>query len=257
MVQQYSFDALSRFVVAAVVAGLPLLASSVACQSGSGDDESTGEADPNEGAAGARAASPSPTPTNDPSPDDRSSPTVRGGGASDGDAPAAAGAAGSPAGASDPASAGASAGATGVASSATAAAAQAFEACATSEGAYGGNCDIIYVTVKQASPTRCVQLTIDNCGGYNNQGLPIDAPTSWRLASGSIGSSLDDCDLGVFDPEKTGVADAEGTITWNELTPVPTELILDLTLSPSSSARDTTSVRVATSEPLNPIACEP
>jgi hypothetical protein len=102
-----------------------------------------------------------------------------------------------------------------------------------------------------------VQLTIDNCGGYNSQGLPVDAPTSWRLASGSIGSNSNDCDLGVFDPEKTGVADAEGTITWNELTSRPTELVLDLTLSPSRSARDSTSVRVATSEPLNPSACEP
>jgi hypothetical protein len=254
MAQQYSFDALSRFVVTAVVACLPLLAASVACQSGSDDDEGTGEADPIEGVAGAGVASP--PVTNVPPRGDNPSPTASGGAAGGGVTPAAA-AAGSPAAPSDPAPAGASAGAPGASSNGAEAATQAFEACTTTEGAYGGDCDIIYVTVKQASPSRCVQLTIDNCGGYNSQGLPVDAPTSWRLASGSIGSSSDDCDLGVFDPEKTGVADAEGTITWNELASGPTELVIDLTLSPSSTARDTTSVRVATSEPLNPSACEP
>jgi hypothetical protein len=252
MAQQYSFDALSRWVVAAVVACVPLLASSVACQSGSDEDKGTGESEPSEGAAGSASPVTIDVP---PRVDSRPSPIGSGGAVGDGVRPAAA-AAGSPAGPPDPVPAGASAGAAGASGSGVEVT-QAFEACTTTEGSYGANCDIIYVTARQASPSRCVQLTIDNCGGYNSQGLPVDAPTSWRLASGSIGSNSNDCDLGVFDPEKTGVADAEGTITWNELTSRPTELVLDLTLSPSSSARDTTSVRVATSEPLNPGDCEP
>jgi hypothetical protein len=132
-----------------------------------------------------------------------------------------------------------------------------FEACTTTEGSYGGNCDIIYVAVQQASPSRCVQLTIDNCGSYDSRGLPVDVPTSWRLASGSIGSNADECDLGVFDPEKAAVVGASGTISWNELTLDPTELAIELTLEPSSSARDTTSVRIATPEPFDPVGCEP
>lgn len=253
MAQQFFLGALSRFVVSAVVAGLAVLASSVACQSGSDDGDGTRDGDPIDGAVAASAA-----PTSVPPRDDRPSPTANDGAPSGGAAAAPAGA-GSPADAADPSSQGPSAAGSAADASGSEAmgAGQAFQACATTEGSYGGNCDIIYVTVKQTAPSRCVQLTIDNCGGYNSQGLPVDAPTSWRLASGSIGSDPSDCDLGVFDPEKAGVIDASGTITWNELTPAPSELALDLTLEPSSSARDSASVRVTTSEPLDPIDCEP
>jgi hypothetical protein len=132
--------------------------------------------------------------------------------------------------------------------------AQTFAAC-TNEGSYGSDCDIIYVTMKQTSPSRCIQLNIDNCGGYNQQGLPVDVPVSWRLASGSIGLNFGECELGVFYSDSDVVVDASGSISWNEATRLPSELVLELTLEPSSSAADTTSVEVVTSEPLNPSPC--
>jgi hypothetical protein len=134
-------------------------------------------------------------------------------------------------------------------------AAQAFEACTTNGGSYGDNCDTIYVAMTQASPARCVQLTIDNCGGYSRQGIGAHVPLSWRLSSGSIGSTVSPCELGVFYTDRTGVSDAEGTISWNESTRLPTEIVLELTLQPTSSAVDTTSLDIATPVPLNPVAC--
>jgi hypothetical protein len=109
--------------------------------------------------------------------------------------------------------------------------------------------------MKQASPPRCVQLTIDNCGSYSRQGLSVDVPLSWRLASGAVSSNLDECDLGVFYPSSSVAADASGSISWNEATRLPTELVLDVTLEPASSAPDQTSVDIATPEPLNLPTC--
>jgi hypothetical protein len=133
--------------------------------------------------------------------------------------------------------------------------AQTFAACAISERTYGTRCDTVYVTMQQASPARCVQLSIDNCGTYDRQGLRVDAPLGWRLASGAIGLNFDECELGVFYPDSDVVVDASGTISWNEATPLPSELVLELTLEPTSLASDTASVDVVTSEPLEPSPC--
>jgi hypothetical protein len=136
--------------------------------------------------------------------------------------------------------------------------ATAFAAC-TRRGGYGTNCDSVYVTMTQASPERCVQLVIDNCGdGYTSQGLPVDTPVSWKLSSASIGASPDECELGVFNPESTVVVDASGSIDWDAALPtaLPTGIVLDVTLQPSSSADDTSSIDVSTIEPLSPASCE-
>jgi hypothetical protein len=139
-----------------------------------------------------------------------------------------------------------------------AAAAAAFASCTRSEGSYGTNCDYIFVTMTQASPERCVQLTIDNCGdGYTTGGLPVDVPLSWKLSSATIGSSRSDCELGGFDPESTIVVDASGSISWGAVvgSALPSGIALDVTLVPSRSADDQTSVDVVTAEPLTPVRC--
>jgi hypothetical protein len=137
--------------------------------------------------------------------------------------------------------------------------AAAFASCTRREGSYGTNCDYLYVTMTQASPGRCVQLTIDNCGdGYTSPGLPVETPLSWKLSSAAIGSSPDECELGVFNPDGTIVVDASGSIEWDAVQPtaLPTGVVLDLTLQPSSSADDTASIDVVTTEPLSPARCE-
>jgi hypothetical protein len=124
--------------------------------------------------------------------------------------------------------------------------AAAFASCTRRDGSYGTNCDYLYVTMTQAPPGRCVQLSIDNCGdGYGSPGLPVDTPLSWKLSSAAIGSSPEECELGVFNPEGTIVVDASGSIDWEAVlsTALPTGIVLDLTLEPSSSADDTANQR--------------
>jgi hypothetical protein len=134
-------------------------------------------------------------------------------------------------------------------------AAPAFASCITGGGAYS-DCETIYVTVTQASPARCVQLSIDNCGSYSRQGLSADAPPSWRLASGSVASSASPCELGVFYPGSTSIEDATGSIHWNEETSRPTAIELALTLQPAGAVGETASIAVATVDPLDPVACD-
>jgi hypothetical protein len=245
MAQKYPWNSSSPAAFAASVAFLALLG----CQSGSNDD------DPVDDAAGAGADLPSAIEVR-PRSDDASPASASTGApsATANTAEASADGLNGAAAASTPdesaaASAGAADGSEGQA------AAQVFEACTSNGGSYGDNCDSIYVTVKQTSPARCIQLTIDNCGGYNRQGFAVDVPVSWRLASGSIGLDVDECELGVFYPERTGVADASGTISWNGSTRLPSEIVFELTLEPSSSAADTASIDVATSAPFTPVAC--
>ena len=128
-----------------------------------------------------------------------------------------------------------------------------FAACSSAGGPYA-ECESIYVTAVQASPARCIQLTIDNCGTYGRQGLSADAPTSWRLASGSVGEAAAPCELGAFYAGNASIADATGSISWNEDTPRPTELVFDLRLELLGAEGD--SIDLATSEPLQPTECE-
>jgi hypothetical protein len=130
-----------------------------------------------------------------------------------------------------------------------------FAACIDSGGAYS-DCDTLYVTMTQASPARCVQLTIDDCGGYGaRRGLSADLPNSWRLASASVGSSSAPCELGVFYPASDSIGDASGSISWDQSASQPTKIELKLTLEPASSTGGAAALEIATSEPLNPSRC--
>jgi hypothetical protein len=136
------------------------------------------------------------------------------------------------------------------------AAAQTFSACYSNGGAYS-ECELIYVTVTQAEPARCIQLTIDSCGTYGRQGLSADAPVSWRLAGGSISGDSDPCEFGVFYSTSTSVADATGSVSWDETTPRPSELVFDLTLEPSGGVSgDAEPILLATPEALDVAECE-
>jgi hypothetical protein len=129
-----------------------------------------------------------------------------------------------------------------------------FEACTYSEGTYGRNCDSLYVSMKQVSPALCVQLTFDNCGEYGRDGLPVDVPMPWRMDSGTVGTNLDECELGVYYPSSSVALRASGSVTWNETTRLPSELVLDVTLATSTSATDA-SVDLTTTTPITPSVC--
>jgi len=132
--------------------------------------------------------------------------------------------------------------------------APALAACTYSEGTYGRNCDSLYVTMKQVSPPRCVQLTFDNCGEYGRRGLAVDVPMPWRLDSGTVSSDPDECELGVFYPTSSVALSASGSVTWNQTTRLPSELALDVTLETSTPAGNA-SIDVTTTTPLTPVVC--
>jgi hypothetical protein len=245
MVRRYRFDVVSSAQRAASVACVALLSLACSSDAGDADDESsTQQAQP------AMANTPAPTTASTP-------------GAPAASTPAASEAARPSTQSSPPAPAPSMSGAMEMSSSASspstgspAAVAPAFAACIHSEGSYGRNCDSIYVTMKQMSPARCVQLTIDNCGEYGREGLPVSIPMPWRLDSGTVGSSLSQCELGVFYPSSTVAQRASGEITWNDAERLPTEIELDVTLVTTSSATEATNIEVTTAQPIIPVDCD-
>jgi hypothetical protein len=245
MARPHAF-ASSRATITAAFFGIALLAVPLGCGSSSEDDTDDTASEPDD--------SPSQVPPRDQRPAANETPASN---AADDDEPPANPAPMDPPNVPDEAPAAPGAGADG-SNVVPAAAAAAFASCTRSEGSYGTNCDYVFVTMTQASPERCVQLTIDNCGdGYTNGGLPVDVPLTWQLSSATIGSSPSDCELGAFDPESTIVIDASGSISWGAVvgTALPSGIVLDVTLEPSRTAEDQTSIDVVTTEPLNPVRC--
>ena len=126
-----------------------------------------------------------------------------------------------------------------------------FDACFTSGGPYS-DCETLYVTMTQSTPARCVQLTFDRCQNPGRRGLGATVPSTWRLASGSVGTSSSPCELGVFYPSNALVDDASGSARWDGTARQPSAIELALTLE----LPDATSVAVTTAAPLEPSSCE-
>jgi len=89
--------------------------------------------------------------------------------------------------------------------------------------------------MQEAGSNLCVQLALDNCAAYGQPGLPVEVPLSWRLASGSAGTSRAGCLPGVFDVMSVPLVNAEGTITWDDTGRRPSGLAIDVTVEPSRS----------------------
>jgi len=121
----------------------------------------------------------------------------------------------------------------------------------------GGGCTVIDVAVADADDESCVQLVLDDCRADDPQGLPVQGlPLGWRLASATVGNLDDDCTPATFDPNSVVIVDAEGSIGWDEEAPRPAELVLEVTLQPSSSALDPSPVSVAGTVPGRLPECE-
>lgn len=116
------------------------------------------------------------------------------------------------------------------------------------------DCEVIHVTVTEAA--RCIQLSIDNCSEYGRMPLAADLPPRWRLTSASVSGRAEPCELGEYYPESAVINAASGEITWDQSTPRPTVLELDVTLETRSVSGTEASYDVITSEPLNPERCE-
>lgn len=119
----------------------------------------------------------------------------------------------------------------------------------------GGSCLIVNIALVDVDEDSCIQLTLDDCESSSQPGLPIDLPVSWRLGSAAILRSSDDCVPGAqFDPASgSTIIDASGSISWNLMTRVPSELVLDVTLQPSVSAINSAPIRVTNSDLVDPL----
>jgi hypothetical protein len=109
----------------------------------------------------------------------------------------------------------------------------------------GVDCNNINVAVSDRERDVCIQLTIDNCGGFSRAGLPVDLPVSWRLGSASLDELADGCAPGGYDPDNVIIVDASGSISWNEETPQPTEVVIDVTLVPSRTSLNSEPIDIA------------
>ncbi len=109
----------------------------------------------------------------------------------------------------------------------------------------GVDCDSINVAVSDVDADVCIQLTLDNCGGYSRPGLPIDLPVSWRLGSASLDDLGDGCVPDAYDPNNIVIIDASGSISWNEDGVQPSELVIEVTLTPSRSAPDPAPITIS------------
>lgn len=117
----------------------------------------------------------------------------------------------------------------------------------------GGGCLIMNIALSDVGDDSCTQLILDNCESSAQAGLRVDLPVSWRLGSASVSSSSDDCLPGTqFNPQ-TGstIITASGSIDWDVSTRVPSQIVLDLTLQPASSARGP--VRITNSDLVDPL----
>jgi hypothetical protein len=110
----------------------------------------------------------------------------------------------------------------------------------------GGNCLVINVAVSDRTNQSCIQLAIDDCGIYGRGQLRVDLPVAWRMSSASVGKLNGDCTPAAeFDPDSAIILKANGAISWNQETPQPSDLVLDVTLEPPAEALDPAPTNVA------------
>jgi hypothetical protein len=101
----------------------------------------------------------------------------------------------------------------------------------------GGDCLVINVAVSDLTNQSCIQLALDDCGIYTRGGLRVDVPLSWRVASATVAKLDGDCSpTADFDPNSASIVRAQGEITWNQDTAVPSDLAIDLTLEIPAAA---------------------
>lgn len=148
----------------------------------------------------------------------------------------------------EPASAPPSAAPSADAGSAVAAPTQSFQACTED----GGGCTILNIGMAQRDPPLCVTLTLDDCAGEVQEGLPVATPISWRLGSASYrAGDIENCDGTLFDPRlDRAIVDASGTIVFFESEGRLSDLDVQVTLQPSSVDPGPESIGVTTAQPV-------
>jgi hypothetical protein len=119
-------------------------------------------------------------------------------------------------------------------------------------------CVRLFIAVADSSAETCLQLSIDDCNDTTRPGLAVDVPLSWRFASGFVGKLGDECTPKTrFVANDTTIVSGTGSISWNEDTRQPSEIVIDVTLQPAASAGDRTPIDVSSSDLVDPVTeCE-
>jgi hypothetical protein len=119
-------------------------------------------------------------------------------------------------------------------------------------------CVRLYIAVADRGAETCLQLSIDDCNDTTRPGLAVDVPLSWRFASGFVGKLDDECAPNArFVASDTTIVAGTGSVSWNEDTRQPSEIVIDMTLQPSNSAVDRTPITVSNSDLVDPLVeCE-
>ena len=114
----------------------------------------------------------------------------------------------------------------------------------------GGGCLIFNIAVADSVGDSCIQLVLDNCESSQEAGLRVGLSVSWRLGAASVSQTSENCVPGApYDPRTTStVVSASGSIDWNEDTRLPSEVVVDVTLRPASSAVDAAPIRLTNSD---------
>jgi hypothetical protein len=116
-------------------------------------------------------------------------------------------------------------------------------------------CVTLFIAAADVEADSCIQLTLDDCGDTTRPGLAVDVPLAWRFGSGFVAKLGNTCEPQTpFVANNATIVRASGSIRWNEDTRQPSELVIDVTLQPSSSEAGTPDpVRINSSDLVEPL----
>jgi hypothetical protein len=115
-------------------------------------------------------------------------------------------------------------------------------------------CVRFYIAVADSDAETCLQLVLDDCNETTRRGLAVDLPLSWRFGTGFVGDLTDECAPNTaFVAADASIVSGSGSISWNEDTRQPSEVVIDVTLVPSSSAADVGPISISNSDLVDPV----
>jgi hypothetical protein len=116
-------------------------------------------------------------------------------------------------------------------------------------------CLALFIAVADEEAESCIQLTLDDCGDTTRPGLSVDVPLAWRFGSGFVATLGSSClPQARFVANNATIVSASGSISWNEDTRQPSELVIDVTLQPSSSEAGTPApISITSSDLVEPL----
>jgi hypothetical protein len=115
-------------------------------------------------------------------------------------------------------------------------------------------CVRLFIAAADVEADSCLQLSLDNCNDTTRAGFAVNLPLTWRFGSGFVSELGDECvPRTSFLTRDTAFVSATGSIDWNEDTRQPSQIVIDITLQPSSAALDSNPIRLSNSDLVEPL----